>query len=317
MLALGAWLVIDAHASAGHHGRRHHPARPGAAAGGAPDRRLEAAGRSARRLAPADRACLVLPRAATASPCPRPSRPARGGARRLRRPRPKRPALIKGVGFPLEPGESLGVIGPSACRQDHAGPADARHLDAAGRRVRLDGADITHWDRDALRPPRRLPAAGRRAVRRHRGAEHRPPGRGRRRSAWSRRRGSPTAHEMILRLPEGYDTQIGEAGAVLSGGQRQRIALARALYGDPSWSCSTSRTPTSTPRARPRCWTALGELKARGVTVVMVGHRPAADGAARQARGAEGRRARGLRPGRRRSCRACAPCRAAPDAAAA
>jgi ATP-binding cassette, subfamily C, bacterial EexD len=183
----------------------------------------------------------------------------------------KVPAL-KGITLKIDRGDVVGVLGPSGAGKSTFARALLGIWPTANGNIRLDGADVFVWNRHELGPyvgylpqdielfegtiseniarfgnldPELVVSAAKMA----------------------------DVHELILRLPNGYDTFIGADGGALSGGQRQRIGLARALYGDPVIVVLDEPNSNLDEQGELALSNAIQRLKLRKVTVVVITHR--------------------------------------------
>jgi len=182
--------------------------------------------------------------------------------------------VVGGVRFGLKAGDVVGIIGPSGAGKTSLVRALVGIWRPAKGCVRLDGAALDQWDPELLGQHVGFISQsvelfdGTISENIARMSVSPDP------ESVLRAARAAGAHEMILRLPNGYDTRIGEGGTVLSGGQRQRIALARALHGDPFLIVLDEPNSNLDNEGELALRQALVNLKTRGAIVVLIAHRP-------------------------------------------
>lgn len=185
-------------------------------------------------------------------------------------------AALHDVSFTLVAGNALGVIGPSGSGKTSLARALVGVWKPVRGTIRLDGATLDQWSPDALgRFVGYLPQE----VELFEGTVAQNIARFEANAEPSKLIAAATAagvHDVILRLPQGYKTEVGEGGTLLSGGQRQRIALARALFGDPFLVVLDEPNSNLDAPGEQALTKAIGAVRARGGIAVVIAHRPSA-----------------------------------------
>ncbi|WP_271067372.1 type I secretion system permease/ATPase [Caulobacter sp. NIBR1757] len=187
--------------------------------------------------------------------------------------------VLKAVSLKISPGESLGIVGSSGAGKTTLARVIAGALSPDQGIVRMDGANYTDWDADALaehigylpQDPSLMSGTVKDNISRF--------------AAW---RGMPVekidqmaveaatkagVHDLILKLPKGYDTPLAPGGRGLSAGQAQRVALARALFGNPTLLILDEPNSALDAEGEASLLRSIQGAKARGATVLIVAHR--------------------------------------------
>lgn len=188
----------------------------------------------------------------------------------------QRQPTISGITFSLSAGSALGVVGRSASGKSTLARAVAGIWPAVRGTVRLDGAAIDQWDSDHLGNhigylPQDIELFSGTVSQNISRFQENPEAHAIINSARA-----AGVHEMILKLPKGYDTEIGRNGSMLSAGQRQRIALARALYRDPFLVVLDEPNSNLDAEGEAALTEAILSVRRRGGIAVVIAHRPSA-----------------------------------------
>lgn len=184
--------------------------------------------------------------------------------------------ILSDVSFELEAGQALGIIGPSAGGKTTMVRALTGIWPLLRGSVRLDGADLGQWREDDIGRhvgylPQEISLMD--ATIEENICRFEPQPDYQKVVEAARAAG---VHEMIVKMPEGYRTQLGPQGAALSAGQRQRVALARALYGNPFIVIMDEPNSNLDGEGEAALTRAIEGIRARGGITIVIAHRPSA-----------------------------------------
>ena len=187
--------------------------------------------------------------------------------------------ILSDISFALTAGECLGIVGPSGAGKSSLARVIAGATPPTQGKIRIDGANLTDWDEDQLAsaigmlPQDASLFKGTIKENISRFSHYLAIDPGVIDAAVIEAAKLVGAHEMILRLPAGYDTPLGMSGAGLSAGQAQRVALARAVFGSPSLVVMDEPNSHLDAEGESLLMDALSSLKKAGITTIVVAHR--------------------------------------------